>query len=533
MRVGGYVRLSRDEDRESYSSILSQKSIIAECVMQNKWALVKYYEDDNCSGYTFERPGFLDMIRDLENDNIDIVIAKDLSRIGRHNAYTLLFIDKIKKLKKRLILPKEGEGYDTALDDNDLLGIKTWYNEMYVKDISRKIKSSIRAMQKEGRLIIKEHFGYTRSALDKHMLEIDLEAADIVRLIYRLYISGLGYRKIAETLNHEGHPTPSQHVWQKHQQKNMLYMGKVSNTWTSSAVQRILNNDIYIGTLRMAKTEKTLIKGKSFKKPRDEHYIFEENHPAIITKENYNKVQDILGKRKKTGSKGSASIKNIFSGLLFCKDCGSYMIAYNKKDKPKSYICGSYHKYGRKSCQRHSIREGVLLRIVLEYLKILAIAYKAELYGIVQNEVNYSFDNQKLLLESFKHEQQELREKYKLLIMQKIMDTKKDNKGQYKNIIHEGFDELETELKDRLLYLEIRIVGLNENQEMILQDTMLHEWDILLKIINKPKLEKKDMEIIIEKIIIDRDGNPTIFLKGNTLAICQHIRGDVNLVLDQ
>lgn len=533
MRVGGYVRLSRDEDRESYSSILSQKSIIAECVLQNKWTLVKYYEDDNCSGYTFERPGFLDMVRDLENDNIDIVIAKDLSRIGRHNAYTLLFIDKMKKLKKRLILPKEGDGYDTALDDNDLLGIKTWYNEMYVKDISKKIKSSIKAKQKEGRLIIKEHFGYIRSAFDKHILEIDLEAADIVRLIYRLYISGLGYRKIAELLNKEGYPTPSQHIWQRHQQQNMIYMGKISNTWTSSTVQRILNNDIYIGTLRMAKTEKTSIKGKSFNKPRDEQYIFEDNHPAIITKENYNKVQDILDKRKKTGLKGSASKYNIFSGLLFCKDCGSYMIAYSKADKPKSYICGCYHKFGKSSCQRHTISEGILLIIVLEYLKILAIAYKAELGGIVQNQIDSSFDNEKVLLESFKQEQQELKEKYKLLIMQKIMDMKKDNKSQYKNIIQEGFDELEAEFQDRLLYLQRRINGFNENLKMVPQETRLHEWELLQKIINKPKLEKKYMEILIERIIIDRDGNPTIFLKGNTLSICKHIREDVNLVLDQ
>lgn len=533
MRVGGYVRLSRDEDMESYSSILSQKSIIEECVLENKWTLVKYYEDDNCSGYTFERPGIKNMLRDLNNNNIDIVIAKDLSRIGRHNAYTLLFIDEIKKLKKRLILPKEGEGYDSALDDNDLLGIKTWYNEMYVKDISKKIRSSIKAKQKSGRMLIKEYFGYKRSASDKHMLEIDLEAADIVRLIFKLYISGLGYRRIAEMLNKEGYPTPSQHILKRHQQQNILYMGKVSTTWTSSAVQRILNNDIYIGTLRTAKTEKISIKGKSYVKPYNEHYIFEENHPAIITKESYNKVQEILEKRKKTGSKGFASRDNIFSGMLFCKDCGSYMITYNKADKPKSYICGSYHKFGKKSCQRHTINEDILLIIVSKYLKILALAYRPELEGIVRNQTDYSFDNKKALLESFKLEQQELRKKYKQLIMQKILDIKKDNKEQYKNIIKEGFEELEAELKDRLLYLEKRIEGLNEELVNVSQEIELHKWEALHKIINKPKLKKKDVEIFIEKIIIDRGGNPTIFLKGNTQSICKHILEDANLVPDQ
>jgi DNA invertase Pin-like site-specific DNA recombinase len=126
MRVGGYVRLSRDEDKESYSSILTQKSIIEEFAKQNQWTVGRYYEDDNCSGYSFDRPGFNALLRDLENNRIDVVIAKDLSRIGRHNAYTLLFIDNIIRLGKRLVLPKEGEGYDTGRDESDLLGIKTW-----------------------------------------------------------------------------------------------------------------------------------------------------------------------------------------------------------------------------------------------------------------------------------------------------------------------------------------------------------------------------------------------------------------------
>ncbi|MDF2523825.1 MAG: site-specific recombinase, invertase Pin-like protein, partial [Clostridiales bacterium] len=195
MRVVGYVRLSRDEDKDSYSSILSQKSIIAEYALQHNWTIAKYYEDDNCSGYSFDRPAFNELMKELERGNIDIVIAKDLSRIGRHNAYTLLFLDKIKLLNKRLILPKEGSGYDTSEDESDLLGITTWYNEMYVKDISRKIKGSIRAKQKEGRMIIKEAFGYKRSQADKHKLEVDPEAAEIVRMIYKHYLSGIGYRK--------------------------------------------------------------------------------------------------------------------------------------------------------------------------------------------------------------------------------------------------------------------------------------------------------------------------------------------------
>lgn len=530
MRVVGYVRLSRDEDRESYSSILSQKSIIEDCARQNNWTIYKYYEDDNYSGYSFDRPGFNELIKDLDNNSIDVIIAKDLSRIGRHNAYTLIFVDKIKQMSKRLILPKEGGGYDTAGDENDLLGITTWYNEMYIKDISRKIRSSIRAKQKEGRMIIKESFGYKRSQSDKHKLEIDLEAASIVQKVFELYLAGIGYRKIAETLNNEGYPTPSQYHVLNSEMLSIKY--KTAEQWNSVHVQRILKNDIYIGILRLAKTEKKTIKGKSNKQSQDKQYIFEDNHPAIISKETFFEVQNILQNRKTTHSKGAASINNIFSGIIYCQDCGSYMIAYKKRDKSNSYICGSYHKYGNKVCKRHTIQEDTLLKLVKEVIIAISAELAEDLGKIRLKKAVDRSEEKKQLKNILQKDKQICKGQLKSLILKKITDLKKENSIQYQNIINSSFDELENELMKRLAYLEKRIGEVE--QELRIMEAARQNQVIQLSAmsVNSIQIEKKHIGILIDKILIDSLGNPTIYLKADIQALCYHIREDANLVPD-
>ena len=530
MRVVGYVRLSRDEDKENYSSILSQKSIIEEYAAQNDWIISKYYEDDNCSGYSFDRPAFNMLVKDFECNRIDIVIAKDLSRIGRHNAYTLLFLDKIKMLNKRLILPKEGKGYDTAEDESDLLGITTWYNEMYVKDISRKIKSSIIAKQKEGRMVIKEAFGYRRSLSDKHKLEIDPEAADIVLIIFKQYLSGIGYRKIADLLNQDGYPTPSQYNTSK-VGKNSLE-SKVALQWNSVHVQRILKNDIYIGTLRLGKTIKKSIKGKSFRQPSESQYIFDDHHPAIVSKDVFLEVQLAAKERNNNHSKGAASLHNIFSGMIYCQDCGSYMVAYKKKNNSKSYICGSYHMHGNKSCSRHTVQEEVLKDAMKAFFKVIGEVYFEEISSIHLNTAPDFYEDNEMLIKKLLQEQLQGKRQLKLLIMQKIDEMKKDNYIQYQSIIENSYNELENNLKARLFYLEKKLKELEVKSIQIKAEDQDSPYEILSKIIEGSKMEKSYMEALIDKILIDRHGSPTIYMKANFQALCYHSQEAVNLVLD-
>lgn len=534
MRIGGYLRISRDEDKENYSSILSQRSIIEEYAAANHWEVCKYYEDDNYSGYTFDRPGFQALLEDIEQDRLDIVIAKDLSRIGRHNAHTLLFVEKVRTLKKRLILPKEGAGYDSAAADSDLLGITTWYNEMYVKDISRKTKSSIRSKQKEGKMIVKEYFGYLKSPEDKHSLQVDPEAAYIVQLIFKQYLEGLGYRRIAEYLNDHKYPTPSMLIQDRLLKQGSIYKGKVSQEWNSVHVQRIIKNDIYIGVLRQAKTEKTTIKGKSKKKLPEENFVFYDHHQPIIDSEVFLEAQKRSQERAVFHSKGASYSNNPFAGFIFCEDCGSFMILYNKPGRARSYICGSYHKYGKKRCERHSITEEKLVDCIREYLKAVLACSRNKLEAIrLEPFKNQQAKEWQRLLSKYTKEKQEQSQLYKNLLLQAARALEEESDGMHQKLRRQYEKELEQELLSKLSNTDKKIkelaVQLKENHI----SSAATGVEILETILAKDRLGIYIVEKLIDKILIDRAGNPTIYLRGSSNPICDHIRADVNLVPDQ
>jgi len=147
--LGGYCRISKDEDRKNYATILSQQAIISYYVESRGGKIAKWYIDDNISGYGLDRPAFNEMLDDLGNGTINGVASKDLSRVGRHNALVLLFLQNLKEVNKQLIAIDDN--YDSFRDDDDVIGIKTWYNERYVKDISKKIKSNIQNKMREGK----------------------------------------------------------------------------------------------------------------------------------------------------------------------------------------------------------------------------------------------------------------------------------------------------------------------------------------------------------------------------------------------
>ena len=156
----GYVRLSRDDDKKNYVSIENQKLIISQYADDHGVNIDRWYEDDGISGYIFDRPGFQQMMADLDKD-IDTVYVKDFSRLGRHNAKVLLLLDEFQERGKHLIVIDDN--YDSMDSSDDTIGIKTWFNERYVKDTSKKIKRAIGARQKEGTLITRPPFGYRRN----------------------------------------------------------------------------------------------------------------------------------------------------------------------------------------------------------------------------------------------------------------------------------------------------------------------------------------------------------------------------------
>ena len=437
----GYTRISRDEDKENYSSIESQQLLIYQYASKNDINIKEIYVDDNKSGYTFERPGIKRVREELKNPDMHVVIAKDLSRIGRHNALTLLFIDEVKAAGKRLILPDESSGgFDTSKDDDDIIGIKTWYNERYVKDISKKIRSSLKSRQENGTLIIRPFFGYKVDEKQKKLV-IDEETAFIVKEIFKMYLEGYGYRKIAAYMNERKYMTPSMTIAEKYNSCGRTFKNKVANFWSDIHICRILKNDVYTGVLRLGKTRKPGIKTKPVKVSPDEHFVFENAHEALVTKEDFETVQRIISERDtvKFRGTGNASTKNnnIFSGLLFCGDCGEYMVSYNPKGKKKSYVCSSYHRRGRHYCSRHRIAEEELISHIknhLTFVKTNLLDFICSLNKDVEKKLNVP-DNHTSLLIMLQKRFKVLNEEYKTLLSQKVRDM--NNNPDFKETIEE------------------------------------------------------------------------------------------------
>ena len=192
----GYVRLSRDDNKRNYTSIINQKKIIQEYAEQNNVLIREFYEDDGISGYSFERPEFQRMMENL--DKIPMIIAKDLSRIGRHNAKVLLFLEEMEELGKRIVLIDDN--YDSWHSEDDIIGIKTWDNERHVKTTSRKVKRVKKMEQQNGTLVTLVPFGYIRHPLNRQLILIDEEAAAILHTEKEIYLDGNGILKTADKM---------------------------------------------------------------------------------------------------------------------------------------------------------------------------------------------------------------------------------------------------------------------------------------------------------------------------------------------
>lgn len=503
MKYYGYVRISRDEDKENYDSIISQKRIIQQYAEEHGFALTNIIEDDNVSGYTFNRPG-LNILRELvENNLVEAVLAKDLSRIGRHNAKTLLFLEFLEEHNVRLILINDS--YDSEKDEDDIIGIKTWYNEKYIKDISKKIKTSLKSKQKDG-LVVKVPYGYSRDPENKHSLIIDEEAAEVVKRIFSLYLDGYGGRKIANILDGEGVLTPSKYAYLKTGKKQST----VAERWHSTHVVRILKSDVYIGTLRCGKTEKKKIKGKTSLVNKEDHIIHENYHEPIISIEDFNLAQKILERRIENNVKGTTGLKqgiNLFTGFLICSDCGGGFMRVVKKRSPPSYICTNNFQQGASFCSSHKVNEKKLVSIILDKLKMMR-NYITDNFDSLDKEINQ--------LTSFNQNYNSSISRYNKLIEGKRDEIKNYSKQLAQGIISE---ELALELiKDADRELETynkqqkELVRLKEANAGM-RNKVIKSFDIINEIIDSEELTRRNLEILIKKIHIKQLSKPLHGLK--------------------
>ena len=498
----GYVRLSRDDDKRNYVSIENQKLIINQYASDHGMAIDRWYEDDGVSGYIFDRPGFQQMMADLDKD-IDTVYVKDFSRLGRHNAKVLLLLDEFQERGKHLIVIDDN--YDSFDSSDDTIGIKTWFNERYVKDTSKKIKRAIGARQKEGTLMTKPPFGYCRDAKDKSIIKIVPKEAEFVKMVYDLYISGSGYRKIANHLTDQGIPTPSMVQREREIEEGRVSKKKVATSWSDSMVKELLDNDFYIGTFRLRKRARNTVHGKDKRVPKEEQCIFEDHHPAIIDKATFSLVQELKEKRNRTNYRGSRG------------ECGSRLTPIKRQTSSrerKYYICTTYNTKGRRYCEKaHLIEENDLMEDVLNYIKMCREA----LCEVISTYDMRDFEEEKKTLaekrQDIQEEIQNRKNQLKVLLTQKIKDLSVASENEA--LIHETYDSMQKDLLAQIHGLEMQEKELNETtiETPDVKDKLRNALDVVDKIIAGGTLDRRDIELLIERIDVDKEGMPEITLK--------------------
>ena len=365
-----YCRLSQDDGIEGDSnSIQNQKSILRKFAEDHHFPSPCFYVDDGFSGGNFQRPAFQQMISDMENGGIGIIVTKDLSRLGRNQLHTGLYIEeRFPMFGVRYIAINDNVDTDSS-ESNDLMPFKNLFNEWFIRDTSRKIRAVLKAKAERGeRLGTRTPYGYRKDP-DTKKLIVDEEAAAIVRRIFAMCAGGSGPSQIARILKKEQILTPTMYAYTRYGITHTCLDTAHPYNWSDSAIANLLENEIYLGnTVNMKYSTKSYMDKRRVEHPREECMVFENTHPALITREVWDMVQRV---RKNKRRLTKMEEQNKYSGLVFCADCGSNMVLHRAHTMSASYnhfICRTYKKDGE-ACTGHYIRECVLDEIVLEDLR--------------------------------------------------------------------------------------------------------------------------------------------------------------------
>lgn len=370
-----YIRLSREDgDKAESLSVVNQRIQLMEFINSHV-ELYPYdtYIDDGYTGTDFNRPAFRRMIEDIEAGNIQCVLVKDLSRLGRNmpevSKYTGEYFPykKVRFIAVNDLIDRDYLDFDP--NEDMLMDFKNMFNGFYPKDISKKVRSTFRSKQNNGQFIgAFASYGYVKSALDHNKLEIDPYAADIVRRIFAMYTKGIGQNTIAKILNEEGVPCPSE--YKKQCGLNYHNSNRLDGTsyWTYSTIRNILRNEIYTGSMVQNKSFRHMCKKNAISLPREKWIVVENTHTPVIDWETWDKVQDLL--KRNTRQTGLTNNVHLFAGYLKCGDCGRAMVKI-KRGGRIFFNCGSYNRYGKEFCTIHSITEEELEEIILEDLNLI------------------------------------------------------------------------------------------------------------------------------------------------------------------
>ncbi len=335
-----------------------------------------------------------------------------------------------------------------------------------------------------------------------------------------MYAKGYGYKRIAKILTEEGIATPKTRLKQLWEEQGKTYIGPVSDTWNTASINHIIENDFYIGTLRTNKYSRRGINGTDKQVDKEKQFVFEDFHEPILTKELFYKVQEIHNSRKeeKTHYRGMKKYDNDYTGLMRCGDCGAPMFSISNGKRKPAYYCGSYHRRGRSACTSHHILVSVLDNLIKEYITMIKRnADKVIDYLNSELEKSRKQDakiNNKSLLETLNQELEKTKNELKVTMQQKIRDIMKNSDN--RDYIEEMYKSMEDELNNKIVMLksQIEIEEKNFSNKENVVKAKKDALKIFDDILNKPKLDRQDLEAIIDCIYIYED-KIIIKLKSN------------------
>ncbi|MDP4121021.1 MAG: recombinase family protein [Bacillota bacterium] len=381
-----YLRLSKEDDKKGdeksssdSESIKNQRVMLEEYAHSEKLNVYDVYIDDGYSGTSFKRPDFERMISDIESKKVNMVITKDMSRLGRDyiavGQYMELYFPENNVRYISLL-----DGIDTGCDNynNDITPFKAIMNDMYAKDISKKISSVKRDKQSKGLFIGgKASFGYKKSPTEKNVIIIDEPAAEIVRNIFQLALEGKSCREIAMILNEQNIPTPAAYAG-----INLSVKGPYSGKWSSERISFMLQNEVYLGSMVQGRVKKVNYKSKKcIKLPREEWTVVEKTHEPLVDRESFEKVAMLIKSRNQTRSR---TYDYLLKGIIFCHECGYPLGVINRtlsgNRQTLYFLCRTYQRFTEyKTCTCHCVRVESVTEAVLREVREICKQYISRL----------------------------------------------------------------------------------------------------------------------------------------------------------
>ena len=478
MKAAVYVRVSTDHE-EQKQSLDNQRTLFMNLLKEKNWDLYDIYIDVETGTKANKRPELKRLVDDAKNKKFDIILAKELSRLAR-NGYLSYEIKNLAEIHGIHIMTLDG-AINTLSRNTHMFGLYAWIYEQESQRTSERVKSTLRVIAKSGKFNGSiPPYGYYN---DNGVLKIKNDfTPDVVRRIFKSYISGKGFDTIAKELIKDEIPTPS------------MVAGKrnASNLWHGSSVRKILENPHYTGDL-VQQREATISVTTNKRKKNDpsEYIIVKNTHEAIISKEDFQLVQKLISERKR---KRPYAKKHLFTNIMYCADCGKRM---HYKANLKGYVCGSFNKYGYKICSKHKVKENKMIDLISDDLRMFHLNISEnEIKKYVKNKSEKFAEYVKKRIWDINKEIERIGLDNTTILRMKIRG--KINNEEYKKIIQENNKQINR------LRKEITALRTPDYKEV---------YRMIFEFLHKPMIDEKIIHRLIKRIEIKEDGNPIIYYR--------------------